>query len=232
MVLLFAVPDDFADDLEESFKEKAVLDTEELADVGGGPGTDKVELDLDDAPFLDEDDEEEEQLPSYDEEEPSEEEETFFQKNKKIIVFGSGFFVLLALVLIALLYFAPWKEPPPPPPPPEEVPVIEEEPPPPPEFIVSWDPFWVEHTDDEGKVRFLICRFAAPTPNEKLAWELEFKKVNIRDAIFYYLRNKDLTFLSDKGNVETLKKDLLNVVNQYLSNGQLENLLIEEYLVK
>jgi flagellar FliL protein len=48
----------------------------------------------------------------------------------------------------------------------------------------------------------------------------------------YYLRNKDLIFLSDKTNVDVLKADLLAVINQYMNNGQFEDLLIENYLVK
>jgi flagellar FliL protein len=81
-------------------------------------------------------------------------------------------------------------------------------------------------------VRFLVCKFAAVTTNEELSAELEQKNTILRDAIFYYLKNKDLTYLSDKENVETLKTDILSVINQYLSVARLETLLIEKYMVK
>jgi len=58
------------------------------------------------------------------------------------------------------------------------------------------------------------------------------KMTVLRDAVFYYLRNKNLTFLSDKSNVDELKEDLLSVINQFLSSAQLERLLIEQYVVK
>lgn len=58
------------------------------------------------------------------------------------------------------------------------------------------------------------------------------KTTILRDAIYYYLRNKDLTYLSDKNNVEALKQDLLSVMNQYLSQDRLDDVLIDQYLVK
>ncbi len=70
------------------------------------------------------------------------------------------------------------------------------------------------------------------TNSSKLAWEINRKKTVLRDAIYYYLKKQDLIFLRDKQNADNLKKDLLSVVNQYLSNGKLSRLLIEEYFIK
>jgi flagellar FliL protein len=243
-MVLFIVPDD--EDLSaEALQEKALLDTEELKEDGGAlpDAGDKVELDLDDAPFLEEEEDEEDEGPVGEAvDAPSKAEGPSLLerlKDRRVLIPSSAALVLLAGLLLFFLLRgedAPIQVP-------EGTPaeVAEEEPPPPPqepqepepvEFIVSWEPFWVEHTAEDGTVRFLVCKFSAATPNEKLAWEIEHKQLVLRDAIFYYLRNKDLTFLSDKANVEVLKKDLLSVVNQYLSNDQLTELLIEDYLVK
>ncbi|UZP66855.1 flagellar basal body-associated FliL family protein [Desulfovibrio mangrovi] len=234
--------------LDGLFSEKAQLDTEELSvpDNGGSaPSEDKVELDLEDAPFLDDDDEEEEAAPPP----PTASEPVSLELsteakpnalkallgNKKIVISLAGAGVLL-LVLLAWLVLKPAPRPELPPEPevvtiqPDQAP--EPEPEPQDAFVVSWEPFWVEMKDKEGHTRFLVCKFAAPTNNEKLSWEAGSKKTILRDAIFYYLRNKNLVFLSDKTNVDVLKADLLAVINQYMNNGQFEDLLIENYLVK
>ncbi len=231
--------DDY-DALESS--EKALLDTEELGgfDTPAPDDGDKVELDLDDAPFLEDDEEEEEETEQAAdtfedlEAEPRARDLKALLKDRRV---QGG---LAAGFLIILLAFLLWPEEDPP----EIVidfpdvenatlpPAAPPPPPPPPEFVVPWEPFWVEHVDEEGRVRFLFAKFSAPTNNEKLAWEIRHKNVVLRDAIFYYLRNKDLTFLADKENVDQLKRDLLSVVNQYLGNDQLNDILIEDYLVK
>ncbi len=236
--MVFLVPDEDDDfPLEEDSGEKAQLDTEELKEDEDGGADDKVELDLEDAPFLEEDEDEEEEVapePVALEEAP---EKRGFKEiltealhNKKIVAAAAVVLLLLVGGLVYLLWFMPEEVV-------EEVPeemveemvedeVVKQD------YIVAWDEFWVEHMTADGQVRFLVCKFAAPTANEKLAFEIRSKKLVLRDAIYYYLKNKDLTFLSDKKNVATLKQDLVGVLNQYLSNDQLQDLLIEEYLVK
>lgn len=233
--------------LDDVFSDKAQLDTEELSAPGGGgsPAEDKVELDLDDAPFLEDDDDEEEEAPppplssepvSLEQAAPKANKLKELLGNKKVLIPLVGVLVLL-LVLVAWLVLKPAPRPEIPEPqqqqvqvqqPPEPEPEVEK----PEVFMVTWEPFWVELKDAEGRIRFLVCKFGAPTENEKLSWEAGSKKVVLRDAIFYYLRNKDLMFLSDKKNVDVLKADLLAVINQYMNNGQFEDVLIENYLVK
>jgi len=246
MVLLVPdteLEDDISSVLEESDAEgKAELDAEELAqDLP--KEQQKVELDLEDAPFLDEDDEDEEEDEEEDEglalEEPEPEGDSkpWYKRPKIVIPIAAGALVVVG-ALIAWILLSPGPEQVaqpeaetetvetdvPPPPPPEE-PEVQE-------FLVPLAPFWVERKDDQGTIRFLVCQFTGVTTNEKLSYEMTQKTTILRDAIYYYLRNKDLTFLSDKKNAETLKSDILSVVNQYLSVDRLEQLLIEQYLVK
>lgn len=239
---LFMIADDTP--LDERARDKALLDAEELADTDVSLDRDKVELDLDDAPFLEEEEEEEEPAPADDlEEDEGEEKEArargvkalleAIRRDKRLMAAVIGGAVLFLGLLLTLLLW-PSKEAPPPVDPlglPSES-ALTEEPPPPPEHIVALKPFLVEHVTEEGEVRLLYCKFSVTTENEKLAWEITHKRLTLRDAIFYYLKNKDLRFLTDTTQVEQLKKDLLSVINQYLNVGQIETLLIEEYLVK
>ena len=93
-------------------------------------------------------------------------------------------------------------------------------------------PFLIELTDAQGRSRFLTIRFTAVTTDQ--AVELEFKRniIVVRDAVYYYLKNKSLDFLTDKNNAEALKKDVLSVINQFIGAQPLDNLLIEDLLVK
>jgi len=226
-------------------EEELELDSSELEE---NKASEKVELDLDDAPFLEEEQEEVEETHET-EPSPSVEPDTQPEKGKqtKAIPFWKKkwFIILFILVVIALaasIYFfvvrtstAP-SEPaqpevveekqPSPPEPPAPPP-----PPPPEEIVIPFEPFWVELTFN-GQTKFLYCKFQFSTTNDKLTWEIKRKKVILRDAIYYYLRNKDFISLSNETNGKRLKKDILTVVNQYLNNGQLENILIEEYVLK
>lgn len=220
---------------------KAELDAEELTQ-GLPKEQQKVELDLEDAPFLDDDEDEEEEEEaeeeqvSLEEPEPDDGKPVWF-KNKKIVIPAAAGLLLLIVALVAYLLLSPSPEQTAEPAP--ETTAVESEMPPPPEpeepevqeYLVPLAPFWVEQKQEDA-IRFLVCQFTAVTTNEKLSFEITQKTTILRDAIYYYLRNKDLTFLSDKKNAQALKSDVLSVVNQYLSVDRLEQLLIEQYLVK
>jgi len=224
----------------ESETQKAELDTEEIASAAVPKEAQKVELDLDDAPFLEEEEEEEEEQQAAPESmdlDEDEDEQPWF-KRKKIIIAAAAAIAALAVAAVLLFVVLPGGEDPAeekaeaPEVAEEGVAPVAPEPETPEEIIISMKPFWVEQVDEQGQVRFLVCRFAAVTTSEELSRELDQKNTVLRDAIFYYLKNKDLTYLSDKENVETLKEDLLSVINQYLSVARLETLLIEQYMVK
>lgn len=232
---------------------KAELDGGQLdVDALGPPVEEKVELDLEDAPFLMPEEEKAPPPPpptaqplalSPDGDAPKKKFSLNLAgllANKKLLLI-----VVAALVLLLVGGGAAWfltrkKETPPPAPPEAAVQkiVVPQQAAPPPEpakpaqTILSWEPFWVEQKDPKGAIRFLVVKFSAPTENQKLAFEVQAKKVTIRDAVYYYLKNKSLTFLTDAANAETLKKDVLAIMNEYLSIGKLEDLLIENYLVK
>ncbi|WP_415714882.1 flagellar basal body-associated protein FliL [Maridesulfovibrio sp.] len=162
-------------------------------------------------------------------------------KSKLLIFIGIGVIILLLAAILVKLFF--FDSPPPPEQPAveettEEVPTIppDDTPPPPPEepgvTLLRMDPFWIEQKDKDKHIRFLIARFALTTTDERVVAEYGRKTLILRDAVYFYLKNKDLQFLADENNVEKLKKDLLMVINQYIVAGEFEKILFEEYLVR
>lgn len=239
MVLL--VPDDAEDVTEDvtddssSEQPKAQLDDSEASKA-----TQKVDLDLDDAPFL-EDEDEEEEIEFEEEEMPllqESEEKTQFDfsalfKNKLFLI-SLGVIALLTVIIVILLMREPDAPPPPPLPPVDEVQsekvpeVVEEVP----EILIRLDPFLVEQTDSDGQIRFLEVRVIVSTPEDGLARQFKQETYAVRNALYYYLKNKDLEFLSDKENSDKLKSELLAIINQYMGFGQFETILFEQYLVR
>lgn len=219
---------------------KAKLDDSELSD-DLPKALQKVDLDLDDAPFL-EDEAEEPAETTVSEETtpfPGAAEEAKPSRKKLFILIGAA---LLLLAAGATAFFL-LKKPAPAPqveeaPPAVEAPLAPEPAPPPEppapqrEIVMTMEPFLIELTDQKGRTRFLTIRFTAVT--QEPAVELEFKRniIVVRDAVYYYLKNKSLEFLTDKSNTDTLKKDVLSVINQFIGAQPLDNLLIEDYLVK
>ena len=242
--MLFALPDDSPSGNAAPQGDEALSAENLLKDKKEYDAMAKVELDLEDAPFL-----EEEKAPpqltkeeSFQREIPEaapegeqgEKKEPRLKKllRPKIII---PVVVLVALAVGALFYFLRASKPEEPPAPPVSAvqePETPAEPQAPPEYTISFDPFWVEQTDVNGNTRFLIFKFAASTGDEKVQWEANQKTLLLRDAVFYYLSHKNLTFLSDKDNAAVMKRDILGILNGQLSLGALKDLLIESYLVK
>ena len=219
----------------DSTDKKVTLDKSELST---DRAKEKVELDLDDAPFLDEEDDElpEEELAAESLEKaekprisPDIEEKPAIQfwKNRIIVV---GLISLSLILLLLSLWFFLFRDkaieheyPV------EDARVAEKEPVF--EELVNFEPFMVE-LRDEQHIQFLFTRFSFPAQSEELAREIRDKTIILRDAIYYYLRNQEPVFLRNEENSDRIKNDTLSVVNQYLSTGSVKDLLIEEYLVK
>lgn len=211
----------------------------------------KVELDLDDAPFLQDEEPEPSktsaapppgagmpELPSPDAPKAVSLKDRLLANKKKLIIAG-GIFALLLVVGIGVNFFlfrSP--APPPPAPEPEARKVLLPDKPPPlpaataPKYQLAWESFWVEQRDSEGAIRFLVTTFTIPTDSAQLYAEMQLKKVVLRDAIFYYLRNRPFMLFSDPEKVAALKRDLMTVINEHVASGKVEDIFIENYLVK
>jgi flagellar FliL protein len=218
---------------------KAKLDDTEL-NIGSPRALQKVELDLDDAPFLEEEVDAApvvEEIPTAPT--PQELEEPFelpIWKNKKVL--GGAGILLVFLGLAVWWFFLRTKEAPPPPPPPppiEEAPKPEEPaaPPVPPAAYFSMEPFVVEKTDAKGGTKILTLKIKLVYKEDpQLAQELQSKSLALRDGLYYNLKNKSFGNLTDKKSVDQLREELRGVVNNYLNTGQVDQVLFEELLVK
>ncbi|WP_045212052.1 flagellar basal body-associated FliL family protein [Desulfonatronovibrio magnus] len=228
-------------DKDTSEDKKVTLDSSEL-DIDRAK--DKVELDLDDAPFLEEEDEE--AFPEYQKQDDGDDDESHDQADdldgkdagrkgfdKRIIIAGI-IALLLLIAIIIFIFFRPEREPFDPDDPHSIADTM-------PEFvdfdveffedIVHLQSFMIELRDDKS-IQFLFAEFSLPAHNERIYREIKDKQIILRDAIYYYLRNQSADFLNNWDNTERIRSDILSIVNQYLSTGNIQELLIEEYLVR
>lgn len=196
----------------------------------------KVALDTDDAPFL-----QETRLPepaaskelSLEAAAPSDADIAARKKKKKILLIAAGGVLVLSIVLVWWFFL---RKPPPPPPVPIEpeivvvpsAPISTE----PKEYYINFEPFWVElpAATGDGQVVFLVCKFSAISNSEMLALEAQNKMITLRDAVYYYIKNKPYQYLIDPANAQTIKKDLNSILSGYLAGGKIEGMLFESYL--
>jgi flagellar basal body-associated protein FliL len=119
-------------------------------------------------------------------------------------------------------------------------------------YNLSWPPFWVEIMDPEGDLRFIYCKFTLLTDNPRISMQLKAKNTTLRDATYYFLRHKPYAELANLRRLDTLKEELMNVINYYILPEQMQtrgpdgafvpvsppqtervrDILIEDYLIK
>ncbi len=190
----------------------------------------KVELDLDDAPFLTE------QAPP-----PAKKEDAPLQatedtpppnKKKKLIIIAAAALVVVLVAAAAIWWFV-LRTPPPPPPDPIKPEVIVVPTPKTPtaksDSVKELAPFVIPRQTAKG-ARFLICKFSTVSQSPRVGMEIDQKLIPLRDALYYYLSSKTDEFLLDPANAPTIKKDLGGVLNDYLTQGRIEDILFESYL--
>jgi flagellar FliL protein len=219
---------------------KAQIDGASLnIDDFAGKAAAKVALDIDDAPFLVE---EESKAPEPAPEEISQEEleaqaearAAALRRRKRLIVFGlSG--LIMIVIAVALWYFVL-----------RSVPAEDEIMPgatvivvPSPASItgpekipVTFEDFWVPQKDKAGAVRFLRVHFSTQVIEENFAREIRDKNLTLRDAVYYYLRNKPHEFMLDSANLPVIKQDIADILNGYLTAGKVEDLFLENFLMR
>lgn len=200
----------------------------------------KVELDVDDAPFLEIEPEPEpepekkEPEPEPEKKAPAPEKPSLMARlkaNKKKLILAAGALVLLVVVAVVLNIFVFGKKDVEP----ETVTVVvpEQEPEEPagPAFTVSWEPFWVELHGAEGELRFLVCQFSIPFENSALRAEIANKELSLRDAVFYYLKNRPLILLTSEETSKAFKEDVVSIINEQLQAEKITEIYLEEYRI-
>lgn len=220
----------------DTLDEKAQADTAPLGGDFESLATQKVQLDIDDAPFLDEPEEEPAPPPAPIEKkavakvEPEEEKPS--GKKKKIIIIGAAVFLLLAVAAALYLFVFSGPKVELPQPPIITVTRPEEVAPPPDSYNIKLEPFIVELLDQEGKRHFLRAAFVLATENPMVYMEVEDKIIVLRDSIYYYLKNQDYGFLHDAANNEEVRADLATAVNDYLVQGDIDDILFDTYIIR
>ncbi len=205
----------------------------------------KVQLDIEDAPFLEEPEEEEPEEETTTESAEEPEEKPKKSKKKLLILAGGATALLSVLVVVGYFLFSSNPE--------EALPTPEEleaqalaentyvvvlggdgapPPPTPPVFTENLEPFWVQLTTPTGGTIFLVSTFTLTTEIETLARELKSVLADVRDSIYYYLRTKDYNFLTDFKNFPAIKEEMLQLVNRELSAGEYTEVLYDNYITK
>lgn len=194
----------------------------------------KVELDIEDAPFL------KEEAPP--EPEPEKKEDTPQQEGaeapkkkskKKLIIIV----LALAIVAVGVIAFLLLSGPPAPPPPEPEAPkpdviVVPSKPATQtsPDIVKEFERFIIPIGDALPSTKFLICQFSTVTKNPALDSEIDQKILVLRDAVYFYLRGKSYEYLLEPKNAAAIKEDLVGILNDYLGMGKLEDVLLDTYL--
>ena len=205
----------------------------------------KVELDLDDAPFLSEPEEEEpaeaeEDFEAEEEEDLSlnEEEEApkgLFANKKKLIILAAALLLIIGGAVGAFFFFFGGEGAQPEPEAAEKKRVVVVTTPPEIETTalqtVMLKPFIVPSKGSEGEVRLLHCTLNIPFDDPVQGQEMNVRMLEIRNAIYYYLVNKPLSHLSSEEEAALLKQDLVNVVNELLTVKKITDIYIQEYVV-
>ncbi len=246
-----------------SAPEEATLDTgenstqqasEQTADSANAVPDKKVELDLEEAPFLEEEKEEapateksaDESSTSQTGEEEGKGKKKFQLTKKKLIIIVGGLLIVI-IAAVAVLFLtgggeetpkeveateeveeaeAPELEP--------FVVVVEEfkEPEGPPIYTLELEPFWIQMKNETSETIFLVCNFSLVTEDMTFYNEIQANIPVIRDTIYYYLNSRTHQFLTNHENFPLIKENLLTLINRLLKQDQLSEVLYNSYLTK
>lgn len=197
----------------------------------------KVELDIEDAPFLKEEAKQEsaESEAESVEETKADDDLAKKKKKKKLMIIAGGAVLLLVLGAGAAWFLLKGSPAPPPPSIEETKPEVIVVPSKKgnavaPDLVKDFDRFVVPVGETLSTTNFLICKFSTVTKNPGLENELDQKMILLRDSVYFYLRSKSYDFLLDPNNAEEIKKDLVAILNDYLSTGKLSDVLLDTYL--
>ncbi len=143
-----------------------------------------------------------------------------------------GLFFVQILVVVALVYFLilprlnpsstaePEAEK-------KEVKVEKKEP----GVLVTIDNLTINPKGSYGR-RYAVFEVALEVPNEEAKVELEKFKPKIVDAYLLYLRNKTIEDLTVKLDIEVMKQDMIEKVNEILGQPLVQNLYFTRFVLE
>ena len=93
------------------------------------------------------------------------------------------------------------------------------------------DPFLVNLADPGGK-RYLKASIKLEVSAAEIATEITEKSFQIRDAILMYLSSLEVDDVTLPTGKMTLKREIMNRINQALKNGGVTNIYVTEFLIQ
>ena len=99
-----------------------------------------------------------------------------------------------------------------------------------PDVIRDFDLFIVPIGTSLSDAKFLVCKFSTISKSPAVNNEIDHKMLLLRDAVFFYLNGKSADYLLDSGNAKEIKQNLVDILNDYLQRGKLEDVLLDSYL--
>lgn len=224
---------------EQNTQIAATSSTNAPAEAGGKfvkTGNQKVQLDLEDAPFLQEEEKKEESTdlattePNSDKTAKDDEDQEPKSKKKLIIIAGAALVLILAISAGAFFFLFAEKEViilqniiVVPNPPTEEIPLF---------YQIKLDPIWIELKNRDDGVNFLVGTFILSMETKSIQNEIEKNIKVVRDAVYYYLINTRPEFLMDHENTEKIKAGISDIVNRYVVSGAVDEIYFDSFLMK
>lgn len=92
----------------------------------------------------------------------------------------------------------------------------------------NMEPFTVNLLDSNFR-RYVRLSLTLEFDDKKLAKELEAKEHRIRDGVISHIMNKRASDLADQ---EALRQELLKVINNSLTSGQVRGLYFEDFIIQ
>ena len=89
----------------------------------------------------------------------------------------------------------------------------------------------VNPANTEG-TRYLMVSMGLELDTKKLGGEIERKDPQIRDAIITLLSQKDISYLVDIRQRESLRGEILETINRHLSQGQVIKVYFVQYMLQ
>ncbi|NQS98112.1 MAG: flagellar basal body-associated FliL family protein [candidate division Zixibacteria bacterium] len=80
--------------------------------------------------------------------------------------------------------------------------------------------------------RYLVVSMTFETSNKKVLVELAEKGPILRDALITFLASKTFDYVADVANLENLRSEMLNILNQYLQKGRVVRIYFTGYILQ
>jgi len=97
-------------------------------------------------------------------------------------------------------------------------------------LVVNMDPFVVNFTE-KGRDKILKLVMALTFSNLEAKSEFTVKQVLVRDIVYRYLLVQENDKISDKDTILLLQEQIVDLINSYLEEGKIEEVLFQELLI-